>query len=116
MRLLAKARSMRWICALLLVGFSMQTALAAAHPPVPIASSVVHEQPMDDDAHESHDPASCSFCRILSFFEHGLSVPPLCGPLVAEAPRAGLEVLPAPRAERFFDQPTSRAPPHSQSA
>jgi hypothetical protein len=105
---------MRWICALLLVGFSTQTALATAHPSIPVPSGVVHEHPMDDDPREGHDPASCSFCRILSFFEHGLPVASLCGPLLADTPRDGLEVMPAPRAKQFFDRPSSRAPPHSR--
>jgi hypothetical protein len=116
MRLLAQAHSMRWICALLLVGFSTQAALAAAHPPIPISSGVLREQPMDDDAHGSHDPATCSFCRILSFFEHGLPMPPLRGPHLADAPRAGLDVLPAARPEQLFDRPTSRGPPRSRTA
>jgi hypothetical protein len=104
---------MRWICALLLVGFS---ALAAAHPPIPIPSHVVHQQPMDDDSRQGHDPTSCPFCRILSLFEHGLPVPPLCIPLVADALRVGLEASPAARTDQFFDRPISRAPPHSRIA
>jgi hypothetical protein len=107
---------MRCLCALLLVGFSAQTALASAHPSIPVPSGIVHEHPMDDDRREGHDPASCSFCRIFSFFEHGLPVPSLCGPLLADAPQAGLEALPAPRGNQSFDRPTSRAPPHFRIA
>jgi hypothetical protein len=107
---------MPWICALLLVGFSTQTALAAAHRPIAIHSGVVHQQPRDGHTRHGHDPASCPFCRILSLFEHGLPAPPLCVPLVADALRVGLEELPAARTDQFFDRPTSRAPPHSRIA
>ncbi len=105
----------RWLSALLLLGFTAQSGVAATHSSFVVSPGATHEQPADGERGEGHDPASCSFCRIAPALDHALFGAPPCLPMGVEAIREPAHALSALRPDRVWSSAISRAPPSARS-